>query len=116
MECEVKQIDRRGFLFCREGLWVVSVEIGGPVTLFPPPDVSLVKNVVPRGWSVVVAEVRDRKFRPYGLKQFFSLPPNIPESIVRVMRERTKGAVDQLREEGKLEQAANILSKVLEVA
>jgi hypothetical protein len=115
MECEVKQIDRLSFLFCREGLWVVSVQIGGPVTLFPPPDVSLVENI-PRGWSVVVAEVRGRKFRPYGLKQFFPLPPNIPESIVRVMRERTKGAVDQLREEGKLEQAVEILSKVLEVA
>jgi hypothetical protein len=115
MDCEVKQIDRRGFLFCREGLWVISVEIGGPVTLFPPPDVSLAEHL-PKGWSVVVAEVRDKKFRPYGFKQFFPLPPNIPGSIVRVMRERTKGAVDQLREEGKLRQAVEVLSKVLEVA
>jgi hypothetical protein len=115
MECGVKRIGSRKFLFCREGLWVVSVELGGRVTLFPPPNVSLMKDY-PKGWPVVIAEVRNRKFRPYGygVEKFYPLPKGIPDSIVEVLKDGAGGAIRWLREkERKLEEASELASRII---
>jgi len=112
MECKVERIDSHDFLFCKEGLWVVSVELGGRITLFPPPNVSLLENY-PKGWSVVIAEVRNRKFRPYGLEEFHPLPKDIPDSIVEVLKNRAGGAIRWLRKERKLKEASELASRII---